>query len=130
MRKQPFLCRLVVERRNDQQPVCADRFRKAALLDGVLRVVAARADNNRNAVRNALHDKADDFLSFIRCKRRRFAGGAERNDGVRAGSDLQLNEIGQRLIIDSAVVKRRNQCDCGTCKDAHNFSPLSNSCKI
>ena len=108
----------------------ADSFRKAALLDGVLRVVAAGADDDRNAVCDALDDETDDLLALVAGQCRRLAGGAERNDGVGAGCDLQLDQVCQGFIIDLTVMEGCDQCNRRTRKNAHDLFPLKRYSKI
>ena len=104
-----FLGRLVVIGRDHQHGVGAGLLGVAGQLDRLGGGVGAGAGDHRHAAGAASMQSSTTALVLVMGERRRFAGGADRHQAVRAGADLALDELAEGLLIDRAVVERRDQ---------------------
>ena len=123
---QAFLRRLVVVRRDREQPVGADAFHVARQLDHLARVVAARAGEHRHAAVGLFDDQLHDAQLVAMAQRRRFprrpAGGEE----VDAGVDLSSGQALDGGLVEGAVLgERRNQCGADARESRTHFCPSS-----
>ncbi len=114
MRNQPALRRLVVIGRDNQRTVRADLFGELHKPDGLDRVVRSGTGNDRHATVGGLHDHLDDALVFLVRQGRRFAGGADGDQPVRAFGDMPFYEGLQRVFVHLAVGKRGDKSGHGT----------------
>ena len=105
--EEPLLRRLVVVGRDEQAGVGAGRPRVARQLDRLGRGVRPGAGDDRYPPAHVAHDLADDDGVLGHRQRRRLPGGADRDDRVGALLDVELDEGGERLVVDGAVVEHR-----------------------
>ena len=75
--------------------------------DRLLRVVRSRAGDDGHAPPHLLHGDLHDAAMLGERHRRRFAGGAARDDEVDALVDLPVDEAAQRAFVDRAPVRER-----------------------
>ena len=92
-----FLRRLVVIGRDHQRrvgPFLGGQLRQP---QGLGRAVRAGAGHDLDPAAGGLHDRGDHPLVLFVRERRRFAGGADRAQAVRAGRDLKLDLLAEQL---------------------------------
>ena len=107
-----FLRRPVVVRHDREGAIGADLERVARELDRLGGGVAAGAGHHRDPAGRVLDRDPDHLAMLLDAHRRRFAGGADDADALRALGDVPVDEATQRVEIDAAVfVHRRDERD-------------------
>ncbi len=118
MSNQAFLRAFVVVRRNYENGVSADFLCVLGKLDGIRRLVRARAGNDRDTALDRVDSAFDGcFMLFIR-HRGRFTARARDDDSVRAALDLVLNDTAEFFEVDTVFRERRddgNACTLENC---------------
>ena len=61
--------------------------------------------------RGPLDDGGDDALVLVVVERRRFAGGADRGEAIGPLLDVPVDELAEGVVIDLAVLERRDEGD-------------------
>ena len=114
---EPFLGRLVVVRRDREQPVGSDTFHVAGELDRLPRVVSTGSGEHRHfALRFPEHELHHTQLLAMR-QRRRFPRRPARRQEVNARVDLSASQTLDRRLIEGTVMsERRNKRGANTCK--------------
>ena len=105
-----LVVRLVVVRRDEQQPVRAHVVIAAALFKLCLRAVRACAADNRNAPIHRFDDRPRNGVVLFVAHRAGFARRAESDDAVRFLLHMPLDQLSELFKIHASVrVKRRDQ---------------------
>ncbi|MPL67290.1 hypothetical protein SDC9_12981 [bioreactor metagenome] len=113
MRHHAALRRLVVIGRHHERGIGAGGLGVADQLDPLGGRVRAGAGDHRHPAGGGLHHLLDHAVVFLVAQRRAFAGGADRDDAVRALRDVPLHQFLERVPIDCAVRERRDECGEG-----------------
>ncbi len=104
---QAFLRRLVVVRHNLQRRVRTHLLRMPRQFDCLGRRVATRAGDHRNAPARRFHCDLDQLAVLARCHRRRFAGGAHRNDRTRTLRNMPIDQAAIGVEVERTVFVHR-----------------------
>ena len=104
---QPPLRRLVVVRRDDQQPVRADARRGLGEVEGFRRRVRADAGDHLAVPADRLGDRAEQIDLLGVREGRRLAGGSSRDDRVRSVRDEPARELLRPVEIEPVIVTER-----------------------
>ena len=112
----PFLRRLVVIRGDDQDGVGAGPLGMAGERDRLGRVVRARPGNHRYAPARLVDADVDGALVLVVRQRRAFAGRADRNEPVRSGRDLPVDQGAIGGFVDRAILEGRHKRRHGSMK--------------
>ena len=112
-----FLRRLVVVGNDLQLRIGANASGELGELDGFFGRIGAAASHDRHAAFGLLDRYANDFAVLFDVDRRRFAGGADHAEAIRAFVDVPVDDATQCGVIDTAVVvHRRNERDDAACQ--------------
>ena len=114
MAVQSFLRVLIVEGRDHEDAVGAQILGAPRKLGGGGGAVGSRSDDDGYPAAHGPQDEGDDLVALGGRQSRRFAGGSQHHKGVDALFDLKFKERPQRVVIDDALVKGRDQCSCST----------------
>ena len=102
---------LVIIRRHDEEGRRADALGVFREVDGIGRVIRARARDDGDAAFHLLAGKLDGRAVLGIRHRGSFARRARDDDGVRPARDLVLDEARELRIIDAIFRERRDEGD-------------------
>jgi hypothetical protein len=110
------LRRLVVVRRDDEDPVDAEPRRLAREVHGMGGVVGAGAGDHRRAVADRLDGRPEEIELLVVGQRRRLAGRAADDETVGAVVDEERRQLAEPLDVDRPVRAEGRDCrgDDGT----------------
>ena len=118
--------RLVVVRRDKQQTIGAHLLEAQALFEHGLRTVRAAARDNRHASCHAIDDELAHLVVFLMRHGRRFARGAQREQGVGSVFQMEVDQAAKRLKINAAVFSEwRDERHNGAAQTFHVCHVLS-----
>ena len=91
-------------------------LRKAGERDGFLRGIAARTGDDGQAACGVFDGKTNQLAMLFHGDGGRFARRADNDEGIRALGNVQVNETGEGLAVQTAVRKHGgDNRDDGTC---------------
>ena len=119
MHLEPFLCRLVVVRGNQENAVGAVLLRLAGQLDRRLGAVGTGAGNHRNPAVHLLRRIADHRAVLLLGERRRLAACPGDDNTVCTAGNLLFQQLAELIKVDRSVLPERG--------DNRNACALENS---
>ena len=91
----PFLCRLVVIRRDGKRRIGANLFGILSQINGLRSRIGARTGNNGDSPGGLLYHDSDQLMMFIEIDRRRLACRADHDNGVGPFLDMVVDQLPQ-----------------------------------
>ena len=106
---EPFLRRLVVVGRDDENAVGTGLLGIDRELNGFIRRIRPCAGNHRHALLGGLNRDVDDTLMLFKVECRALARGPDRNQAVSAFGNLPIDKARQGRFINCAISERRKK---------------------